>query len=109
MIVDECVTFMLASTQTTTFLIYNTLYYFTKMPEIRERARGEIRTLFNKDNDKENLKDILTHENMTELEYMNMCINETLRHEPSVGASSVAVLTEPIKLLDYSIRNDHYF
>jgi cytochrome P450 len=42
MIVDECVTFMVAATQTTQSLIANTLYYFIMKPEFPNKVRKEL-------------------------------------------------------------------
>ncbi len=44
-ILDECITFMLASTITTTLLITNSIYYFTKHPEILKKMRDEFTSL----------------------------------------------------------------
>ena len=41
-IVDECLTFMGAATQTTTILISNAIYYLTKCPEKKEILRKEL-------------------------------------------------------------------
>jgi cytochrome P450 len=43
MVIDECTTFMLGATQTLSLLIYNALYYFTKLKDIREKAMTEIK------------------------------------------------------------------
>ena len=42
-IIDECLTFMAAASQTTTLLISNALYYLTKNKEVCERLREEIK------------------------------------------------------------------
>lgn len=39
---DECMTFVLASTQTTTLLISNALYYLTVNTEVRQKLRDEV-------------------------------------------------------------------
>ena len=44
LIMDECMTFIGAATQTTTFLITNILYYLTKNPKMREKALNEIKS-----------------------------------------------------------------
>ena len=43
LIVDECITFMLAASQTTTLMIFHATYHLTKNPEKRERLRKELR------------------------------------------------------------------
>lgn len=42
MIIDECMTFMFASTQTVTILITNALFFFTMKTNIRDRVRKEL-------------------------------------------------------------------
>ena len=44
MIMDECLTFIGAATQTTTFLLSNVMYYMMKNPEVLEKVREEIKT-----------------------------------------------------------------
>lgn len=41
-ILDECITFMLASTMTTTLLITNSIFYLTKYPRVLEKLRKEL-------------------------------------------------------------------
>ena len=40
--VDECLTFMLAATMTTTMLISNAIYYLTQNPDYRIKLRNEM-------------------------------------------------------------------
>lgn len=42
MIIDQCITFITAGTQTTTVLISNALYYFTLNRDKLDLARNEI-------------------------------------------------------------------
>lgn len=41
-ILDECITFMLAATMTTTLLITNSIYYLAKYPDVAKKLRSEI-------------------------------------------------------------------
>lgn len=42
MIIDECVTFMIAGTQTTAALVYNASYYLITNPKIKQKLRAEL-------------------------------------------------------------------
>jgi cytochrome P450 len=44
MILDECMTFIGAATQTTSFLINNALYYLMKNPEVMKKLKHELQT-----------------------------------------------------------------
>jgi cytochrome P450 len=43
MVIDECVTFMLAATQTTTTLLKNLFFFLTMHPQFAEKARVEFK------------------------------------------------------------------
>ena len=45
MIIDECINFIVAATQTTSQLISNTLYYFTVNQDKLELARKEVNSI----------------------------------------------------------------
>ena len=47
MMIDECATFMIAATQTTTILVYNALYFFTAFPEVRSKILEESKQHLN--------------------------------------------------------------
>ena len=44
MIMDECLTFIGAATQTTTFLLTNIVYYLTKNPDVKAKLMEELNT-----------------------------------------------------------------
>ena len=53
--------------------------------------------------------DALSYDNIGDLTYFNQCIAECLRIDPPIMVSSLAVLSEPMKIGPYNIRNDHPF
>lgn len=71
--VDECVGFMLASTTTTTILLYNTLYFLTANPKIGDKVRAEIKSVRGADTD-ENWKKMLGYEELDKLNYTYLCL-----------------------------------
>jgi cytochrome P450 len=48
--IDECLTFMLAATMTTTLLISNAIYYLTANKDKLERLRSEMLTQLKREN-----------------------------------------------------------
>jgi cytochrome P450 len=102
LIINECMTFIGAATQTTTFLLTNIVYYLTKNPEIRDRALNEIRSkLLVKMPQGASLSDdemwqeiLLNGENLDNCPYLLQIILETLRIDSSSTISSAVSLTE---------------
>ncbi|CDW89465.1 cytochrome p450 [Stylonychia lemnae] len=112
MILDECVGFMIASTNATSLLISNTIYYLTqfKAQGHLNQIRGEFKKVFKRDNFQDltadDWKGLLNFDNFADMPYLSNCINETLRID-SPPISFGIELTEPIDLLGYKILNDH--
>jgi cytochrome P450 len=95
-IVDECLTFMAAATQTTTILISNAIYYLTKCKDKCGILRSELCSALNTDlqqlqayTDKEWITQLLENEAIQKCNYLSYCITETLRLDPSVRGSSL--------------------
>lgn len=121
MILDECVAFMIASTNATSLLISNTLYYLTQFPGHIEKIREEFKRVFKRDNFQnltaEEWKELLTFDNVNDLSYFSMCINETLRGKlyyyfklnivDSPPISFGIQLTEPIEILGVKLSDTH--
>lgn len=103
MMTDECLTFMVAATQTTTMLLYNTIYHLTINPEIAKTARDEVHQLLNGPATDANWTRILAYDELDKLQYTSMCLNEGLRIEPPVPNSSPVILTENEQLGQYQI------
>lgn len=111
MMVDECITFLMAATQTTTLLISNALYFLTCNKDKLDTFRNELKMQNKCISDfsklpNEQWKSILAIENLNDLSYLHNVISETLRLQPSVDASSGIALTEETKLGDYTFRTD---
>lgn len=93
--VDECLTFMLAATMTTTMLISNAIYYLTQNPQCLTKLRKEMAKNIKLDkpltnlNNEEWKKLLLDDELLTDCSYLGYCVNETLRVDPSLRFSTV--------------------
>jgi len=109
MLIDECCTFMIAATQTTTTAVGNIMFFLTRHKEIRKKAQDDIATLI--DGDVHEVTDwtkVLTYDNIaSELHYITMCVNEALRIDPPLSTSTFQMVTEPTEIGGYKIRNDH--
>lgn len=106
-IVDECITFMIASTQTTTLLVSNALYYLTCQKDKLKHLRKEMSKFLPKDQYKSgftSLSDdqwkglLLDKEIVVDCNYLSYCITETLRINPSVQSSTQLEVTDTIEL-----------
>lgn len=110
MIVDECLQFMFASTQTTSSVITNCLYYLTMNSGLIDQVKKELQKEFNiKSNQDVDWTQILNYDTLNNLNYLQYCVNETMRIEPSVQLSSTNMVTEQIEVCGYKIRSDHSF
>ena len=109
MIIDECLTFFFAATQTSSMSTQNMLFYLTQQPKYRERVREEIQTqiidkLESKDELKQKgLENVLDFENIAHLKFYSSCFMESLRIEPPVMYSSPCCLTEDQYIGKYHI------
>ncbi len=92
-IIDECLTFMLAATMTTTLLINNGIYYLTqneeKLAKMREEIKSHLRTGFSGITDQTWKKLILDDELLSTCNYLSYVVNEVLRIDPSVRFSTI--------------------
>jgi cytochrome P450 family 4 len=111
---DECMTFIGAATQTTTFLLTNCCYYLTKNPEIRKKLVREIKeNIFTKAPPKASFKDPKTWQDLLvgdgmldNCPYLQQVIYETLRIESSATISSAIAMTETCQIYDKVFRSD---
>ena len=76
------------------------MYYLTIIPEIKEKVRKELRDLKANSTSKgtDDWINVLTYENLSDLKYMTMVINETMRRSPAVEFSTLYTLTETLEI-----------
>jgi cytochrome P450 len=110
MIIDECMTFFFAGSQTISAGISNMIFYMTRNPEFFNKVRNEINETivkpYLKSNPGEEL-DInrgMNFDNMFELKFYNNCFYESLRIESPLTYSSTIMMTEDVQLDKYWIK-----
>jgi cytochrome P450 len=81
----NALTFFLAGQDTTTFAICAALHLLAEYPEIQEKMRQEVLTVFGKDEYENGKFQVPTHDKLSKLEYTHAVIKETMRLYPSVS------------------------
>lgn len=86
-------TFILAGSQTVRGTNVNLLYYLTTnfngvLSKVENELREKVLDPYFKLNKDYDVNKIFNYENMMELDYMGMCVNETLRISPPLTLSS---------------------
>lgn len=118
LIVDDCITFMLGGTQTTAATIINALYRITMHRDsTRKQVHQEIAASLkklgassSKDMTLEKWQDLLTYDNLSnQWEYLQCCINESLRLEPPVRIATPHTFTEDVTIGGFPFRKGQCF
>ena len=108
--VDECLTFMLASTGTNTLLATNMFYHMTKSSDKKKKLRDEINVSARGDmSDSDWIKFLLEDQVINTCNYLSYCVNETLRIDPSLRHSTRMQLNEAIELGGKKILKNQEF
>ena len=112
-IIDECMAFLFAGTQTTAINISETFHRLTQQKDILQKVREELNQYFKVEDfkklTKQQWKDMISYESVTNLKYMSNCLNETFRVSPSVRVTSDFCFTEDIVLAGYTIPKGQDF
>ncbi len=108
MIVDECLTFFLAGTQTTSSLVGQTIAQAIKDPKIMSGIKQELHSLCESHNAK-SLGEFLNLDSLSELNYLQMCINEGLRFEPPLSRSTSMMMSEDVNCGNVHIKAGDIF
>jgi cytochrome P450 len=103
MIIDECLTFFLAGTQTTSALVGNTIALAMRHPEVMKKINAELNELM-VESQSTNLYDCLTLDNLSNLGYLQMCLNESMRYEAPLSRSTSMMMTEDINCGKFTIK-----
>lgn len=102
---DECITFFFAGSQTTSVTSENLICNLMKQPKLMKKCRDEI--------EKELVKpfpaggDIVDHmtlENVSNLDYIQMCFSEAMRWMPPVWIASTGETIAPITVGGIHLR-----
>lgn len=111
MIVDECLTFFLAGSQTTAVTTANAICYMLMKPEIEKKLRNSLTLNFENYKKREASLEELANEitletlDMAKDDYIKMCFNESLRIEPPVSMNTTVCLTEDQDICGVKIRS----
>lgn len=106
MIIDECLTFFFAGSQTSAGNTDNLALHLMKHPEYTTRILSELQEKIIK-KDKWNPEEILNYlnfENITELEFYSNCFSEALRMQPPVYFTSTVMMMENIEAAGLFLR-----
>jgi cytochrome P450 len=110
MVIDECMTFFFAGSQTMSMATTNMLVYMIREPSYFDKVRIEIdRVIVSpyleaNPGCKLDMKKALQYDNIFDLAYYTDCFQESLRIEPPVTYTSTIMLSETTKIGDYMIR-----
>ena len=119
-IIDECLTFFFAGSQTSSNATQNLIYALCKHPEYQDKILAELekeivqpdlqeRVKAGKLQANESVKDLdvlelINYENNSDLQFYTMCFNESLRMMPPVFYSSTVRMSEEIQAGKLRIR-----
>mmetsp|Transcript_32637 Transcript_32637/g.31850 ORF Transcript_32637/g.31850 Transcript_32637/m.31850 type:complete len:154 (+) Transcript_32637:123-584(+) len=105
MIIDECLTFFFAATQTSSMSTQNMILHMLDQPKILQEVRMELRREIidpfiekNPSCKDTSIIDMLDFENIFNLKYYNQCFMESLRIEPPVIYSSHCSVTDDVTI-----------
>jgi cytochrome P450 len=89
---------MLASTQTTTLLTSNAMKHLMVDKHVLDKLRDEIRKGLKKESfinlNAQQWRETLDYEELNQISYLSLVINEVLRMDPPVSQSSPICLSE---------------
>eukprot|EP00347_Sterkiella_histriomuscorum_P011732 403371320 len=105
MILDECVTFFIAGSQTTAVTTSNLICYLTQNKEFYDKMIDELKSnLVSFGQSNEQLAKDIDLESVDNLHFLKQCFYETLRIEPPVPLSSSICLTEDQNICDVVVK-----
>lgn len=112
-IIDECILFFIAGSQTLKSANTNLLYYLMKNDQPYQKLCNELKTkildpylMRSEELDKYEVSKIFNFDTIADLPYLSMCFNESLRIEPPVLLAGGQCFTKDVELLEgkYKIK-----
>ena len=105
---DETLLFLIAATQTTSTMVTECLFRMTQHKHVLKKVRDEIKTLapqkeLTQMTEKE-WRETLTYEKVSEMKYLGMVLNETLRVCAPVNQTTDFCFTEDVVLNGVKIK-----
>jgi len=104
LLIDECVTFVFAGSETTSALMEWTFYNLTQHPDALEKLRAELENHFGEALAANPEKIITNPRQLDELPYLDRVIRETLRMFPPAPAASPRVALKDVELGSLKIK-----
>ena len=105
--IDECITFIFASTQTTATMTTNCIHYLIANQKLLQKVRDELKQELKVDDFKQltnnEWKETLSYEVLGNLRYSGNCLTESLRIEPPSYRSTPIAMTEDIEVKGITI------
>ena len=116
-IIDEILDFFTAGTVSTHFSVQSLLLYLAKRPDALKKIREEFMTLSSKHpaaedstkNKKEAMAGIIDLETVQDLEYLHLCVQETLRIRCPVIGTTQLELSQDSKIGEITIKKGDAF
>ncbi|CDW82654.1 cytochrome family subfamily polypeptide 55 precursor [Stylonychia lemnae] len=109
-VIDECCTFFSASNVTSATTITNLLFFLIRNQDLIKKIRKECKRDLKVENfltiNCEQWQSLATYEALTDCNYLQYCIMETLRFETSIPVSGIHVFTEDTKIGEYMIKKE---
>eukprot|EP00357_Protocruzia_adherens_P005908 CAMPEP_0115028358 /NCGR_PEP_ID=MMETSP0216-20121206/36227_1 /TAXON_ID=223996 /ORGANISM="Protocruzia adherens, Strain Boccale" /LENGTH=467 /DNA_ID=CAMNT_0002404475 /DNA_START=296 /DNA_END=1699 /DNA_ORIENTATION=- len=104
LLIDECVTFVFAGSETTSTLLEWTFYNLTKHPKALEKLQNELEHHFRDAFRKDPERIISNPRELDQLPYLDRVIQETLRMFPPAPAISPRVALKDIELGSLKVK-----
>lgn len=95
-IIDNCLFFHLAGTDTQTYILQSMFYAISKNPQVIPKLKEEVDRIY-KDGSN------VTIDTINELDYLHACVMETLRMYPSIGFMTGSIALEDHMIGDIKV------
>lgn len=99
---QDLIGLLYAGHETTTHAIASALYFLHKNPEVKEKLQEELKEFSGKTH--EELKSLITHEKVEELQYLHFVCKETLRIDPPAMDGIVYEVVEDTTICDVPFK-----
>mmetsp|Transcript_30638 Transcript_30638/g.30113 ORF Transcript_30638/g.30113 Transcript_30638/m.30113 type:complete len:229 (+) Transcript_30638:599-1285(+) len=114
MIVDECLTFFFAASQTSSMSFQNMLLHMMQQPAMLDKIRAELKEQIilpyqKSHSEKVEIERMMDFENIFNLKYYTNCFMESMRIEPPVMFSSYDTVTDDTTIGGINVKKGDPF